>query len=1268
MICIIWNCQGAGGREFHRVLRLLIETHRPSLVGLVEPKVSGSQANAICTKFGFDEWVRVEAVGFSGGIWILWDKAIQVQEGTADPWHMAIVYGSPVHYLRKRLWSELQAAKRAISGPWLVAGDFNAVTKQEETLNYTDYSTQRNADFVDWIHSEGLIDMGFCGPRLTWAELVKWNKEVFGSIEGRKKNLLNRIGGIQRLRADQLHRGLHQLENKLKGELEEVLYQEELMWFQRSREEWIVSGDRNTKFYHAATMVRRARNKIRSLKDDTSEWINEGQQLQQHVHKFFSNLFREETPAPREEAVRGRFPTLNSAAWRVFNRKVTIDEVKTAVFDMNPMKAPGPDGYHAAFYQQMWDIVGASMFDMVEKAFETGKLQEHVNDTLLVLIPKVQMPETIKQFRPISLCNVSYKVITKTITNRLKFILPGLVGPFQSSFVPGRQITDNVLVFQEVMHTMRTKRGKTGLMAIKIDLEKAYDRLSWKFINETLIDAGFESAWAGVIMECVQTANMSIVWNGTRLESFKPQRGVRQGDAMSPALFVLCMERLSQAITEEVANGAWKGIRLANSGPILSHLCFADDMVLFSEASVDQVAVIKGCLDRFCAASGQRVSLIKSQVFFSKNTSTDLAAEISTALNIPETKDLGRYLGVPSIHGRITQSTHGSLIERVAARLEGWKTKTLTFAGRVTLAKSVISAMPTYTMQSMWLPMGICDKLEGMIRRFIWGGDENTRKISLVRWDKVTQRKSTGGLGLRNLREVNSAFMAKLGWRMKTEPHSLWSQVLHNKYGALEDTRGAAQGRRASNAWRGMCAASHILDKGITRIIRNGHNTRFWMDRWVNDQRLYDHLLKPLSLPELYANVADLWEPGVGWRWNMIESVLPAEWKARISAHIVLEDDEEDDTWGWSKELNGRFSVSSAYALLGDESEQANDRIWEAIWAIKIPNKMIHFLWLVKHGKVLTNVERNKRHFTSDNACSLCAGEPETLLHIFRDCKEMEGLWESLLPHTTTQLLRTKPWKDWLSHNLEADGRMGFPDGWRETFGVAVWWCWRWRNDRVFEGKCTDTHRKRQWIKDQDREIRDAVTKRWSPILRGNGQNKKVFVWDKPADGWIKLNVDGCCKGREKRAGCGGVLRDTQGNWRRGFSHNIGACEAKEAEAWAILVGLRMAAHYGASKIVVESDSIAVIRALNSGYHAAGRWGNIMKVCKRASSHFEKVEFSHIVREQNRVADKLADHALTHAMGSNWFEQPPGFVRELLWRDRYGERVHRPCLSRPNGV
>lgn len=163
-----------------------------------------------------------------------------------------------------------------------------------------------------------------------------------------------------------------------------------------------------------------------------------------------------------------------------------MQEVYDALFAMFPLKAPGIDGLHAQFYQSQWSVVGDSLFNMVRRGFELGEVEKYLIRTLIVLIPKVVGPKVVMRFHPISLCTVPYKVLMKVIVNQLKPVMPLLVAENQTSFVGGRYITDNVLIAQEVMHSMRIRKGKIGWMAIKIDLEKAYDRLRWDFLHDTL--------------------------------------------------------------------------------------------------------------------------------------------------------------------------------------------------------------------------------------------------------------------------------------------------------------------------------------------------------------------------------------------------------------------------------------------------------------------------------------------------------------------------------------------------------------------------------------------------------------------------------------------------------------------------------------------------------------------------------------------------------------------------------------------------------------
>ena len=210
-----------------------------------------------------------------------------------------------------------------------------------------------------------------------------------------------------------------------------------------------------------------------------------------------------------------------------------------------------------------------------------------------------------------------------------------------------------------------------GWMLLKLDLEKAYDRIRWDFLEDTLVAAVFSAQWVTWIMQCVAGPSMSVLWNGEQTKAFKPARGLRQGDPLSPYLFVLCMERLCHLIEEEVGKKAWKPISISRGGPKLSHICFADDLILFAEASVRQIRVIRRVLERFCLASGQKVSLEKSKIFFSRNVSRDLSKSISDESGIQSTMDLGKYLGMSVLQKRINKETFSSVLERMSSKLAG---------------------------------------------------------------------------------------------------------------------------------------------------------------------------------------------------------------------------------------------------------------------------------------------------------------------------------------------------------------------------------------------------------------------------------------------------------------------------------------------------------------------------------------------------------------------------------------------------------------------
>lgn len=313
------------------------------------------------------------------------------------------------------------------------------------------------------------------------------------------------------------------------------------------------------------------------------------------------------------------FPPIGVEASLKLSEPLQDGEVKRALFQMGPWKAPGPDGFPAGFYQHSWSMVAQSVCSFVQDIWHNPHLLQTVNFTDISLIPKVQRPEFVTQFRPISLCNTIYKVVSKVIVNRLKEVIPLVISPFQAGFVPGRCIQENIVIAQEISHSMRNMNGKRGFFAIKVDLAKAYDKLHWTFIHHILQEVGIPNDLLQVVMHGISSVRTNVMWNGVRSDFFTPQRGIRQGDPLSPYIFVLCMDKLSHLISQAVEDGNWKPMKAGRTGPQISHLMFVDDLLLFGEATEKQMNCVMQVLGQFCALSGQQVSNENTTIMFSKN-------------------------------------------------------------------------------------------------------------------------------------------------------------------------------------------------------------------------------------------------------------------------------------------------------------------------------------------------------------------------------------------------------------------------------------------------------------------------------------------------------------------------------------------------------------------------------------------------------------------------------------------------------------------------
>lgn len=332
-----------------------------------------------------------------------------------------------------------------------------------------------------------------------------------------------------------------------------------------------------------------------------------------------------------------------------------------------------------------------------------------------------------------------------------------------------------MIIAQEFVYTIERKKGKARFMILKIDLEKAYDRLEWSFVRSMLVSLGFHPDTMELILSCISFISASLLFNESRIGEIFPSRGLRQGDLISPYIFIICMEFLNNLINRKCEEGSWKKIKASHSGLGFSHTFFADDLLLFAKTAESNIEAIVEVLDEFYNLTGLKISKAKSKKIFSPNVATEERREIVNRTGIGETHNLGKYLGFPIIHRGRRRNEFHFVMERVQAKLASWKSKRLSSVGRLVLIKAAVSSIFEYNMQCYNLLAKACKDVNKLTRDFLWGSTGEKRKLHLVGWNKVTDPIDLGGLGIFEMKARNSAILAKLCWRIASSPDVPWA-------------------------------------------------------------------------------------------------------------------------------------------------------------------------------------------------------------------------------------------------------------------------------------------------------------------------------------------------------------------------------------------------------------------------------------------------------------------------------------------------------------
>nr|GEX06939.1 hypothetical protein [Tanacetum cinerariifolium] len=571
-------------------------------------------------------------------------------------------------------------------------------------------------------------------------------------------------------------------------------------------------------------------------------------------------------------------------------RVITNDEIKQAMFSIGDNRAPGPDGYLSAFFKKGWDIVG--------------------NDERLGLI----------------------------------------VSDNQSAFVPGRRISDNILLTQELMHSYHRDIGPPRC-AFKIDIQKAYDTVDWNFLRKM---------------------------------------GLRQGDPMSPYLFTLVMEVLTLMFRKRVDDSNVFRYHKHCERQQIVNLCFADDLFLFLYGNVNSAMVLMDSLEDFKAMSGLVPSIPKSTVFFC-NVTNQVKTSILSMMPFNEGKLPVKYLGVPLISSRLIYKDCKVLVENVHNRIVDWKNKSLSFAGRLQLVP-VLSSMHLYWASVLILPSRIIQDLEQLMRGFLWCQGDMKRGKPKVAWEAICFPKNEGGLGIRRLETFNLSLMATHIWSIVMNKESLWVRWIHSYKLMGRSFWDVPMRSCVSWRWRKLFQIRDTIRPFLWYQIGSGSKAFVWFDRWCDECPLAHHkIVRQITNHGFSMNdkVVDVVHNGA-WRWQY-------DW---IVIQPTVLDPNKEDVLVW-KDIHGNlkpFSVS----LVWDSIRPRKALVpWvNIVWFSQcIPCHAFH-MWLVMLNKLKTQDVLRQWDVSCDSnlnvlRCPLCKTQPDSHSHLFFECQFSSHVWSS---------------------------------------------------------------------------------------------------------------------------------------------------------------------------------------------------------------------------------------------------------------------------------
>ncbi|GKV31169.1 hypothetical protein SLEP1_g39893 [Rubroshorea leprosula] len=729
--------------------------------------------------------------------------------------------------------------------------------------------------------------------------LKKWSSNMIMEVDSQIKEAEDTIARIdEKSEQNQLSDSDIEIRRKSFIVLWKNLRIKERMWQQKSRKLWLKEGDANTKFFHRCVKGRWRSNEVNSIRIN-GEQHTEVESIKQETAKYFQNLFAEEQ-------------------W----------------------SRPKLDGISFKFVKTMWEVIKPDVVNFVQEFQEHGRLVKGSNASFIVLIPKTENPQGIEEYRPISLIGIMYKIIAKLLANRLRKVLPKVIGEQQMAFLEGRQLSEGVVIANEVIDEVKRKKMKSFLF--KVDFEKAYDKVCWEFIEYMMLRMGFNATWRKWIQECLKSSSVSILINGSPTKQFPVSKGIRQGDPLSPFLFLIVAEGLNGLVSAAVEKGRYKGVPIGSGSIMVSHLQFADDTIFFGEAIEDNIRSGKMAHILYCK---------EGELPF-------------------------KYLGIPIGGNQRRIAMWQPLVESVKRKLASWKGRHLSMGGRITLINSVLSSLPVFLMSVYVISKGVRDlwKFNLALMGKWWGrlaenGEGLWKRIIVEKYgmggghwqDWIADNSAVGSTWWRDVRVINTMDGENIGWLKEGFKINI------------------GEGKSVSfwwDNWRGEGCLANKFPR--LYLLSTGKNN---------------------TCSEMRSRNNGAWE----WNLQWMRSLFEWEAKEAMELQSLIRDVKTSqgipNSWEWIHDKDGQYTSKSAYTLLTKEESGVNESTtFTRVWNSTLPSKVSAFNWQLLQDRIPTKKNLLRRGIikdTGESKCGICNEEEEDTTHMFLKCKMARWLWKA---------------------------------------------------------------------------------------------------------------------------------------------------------------------------------------------------------------------------------------------------------------------------------